>query len=201
MTGAATTAGGDGVTAGLAGACAQAAGASAAPLATSLGVWGPSGMGKTQLAASLLADPAYGPTAYVDVDGGRPALAGYEAADLLVYRPATVIADVVKTIRERLMTDPVLLQLPIGAESDFLGVVDLVDFTDAQHGRHIDRGTRLVADQAHLGRRGDGLDLERRGHGRRHGRRHAGQAHPGASSSQGASPGHAVFRGKTRTSG
>jgi len=70
------------------------------PLATSLGVWGPSGMGKTQLAASLLADLAYGPTAYVDVDGGRPALAGYEAADLLVYRPATVIADVVKTIRE-----------------------------------------------------------------------------------------------------
>ncbi|WGT47880.1 elongation factor G [Tessaracoccus lacteus] len=33
----------------------------------------------------------------------------------------------VKTIRERLMTDPVLLQLPIGAESDFLGVVDLVE--------------------------------------------------------------------------
>ncbi len=32
----------------------------------------------------------------------------------------------VKTIRERLNTDPVLLQLPIGAESDFLGVVDLV---------------------------------------------------------------------------
>ena len=34
---------------------------------------------------------------------------------------------VVKTIRERLNTDPVLLQLPIGAESDFLGVVDLVE--------------------------------------------------------------------------
>ena len=33
---------------------------------------------------------------------------------------------VVKTIRERLATDPVLLQLPIGAEGDFLGVVDLV---------------------------------------------------------------------------
>ncbi|AQP52442.1 elongation factor G [Tessaracoccus flavescens] len=33
---------------------------------------------------------------------------------------------VVKTIRERLNTDPVLLQLPIGAEGDFLGVVDLV---------------------------------------------------------------------------
>ncbi|GAA3853649.1 elongation factor G [Tessaracoccus defluvii] len=34
---------------------------------------------------------------------------------------------VVKTIRERLATDPVLLQLPIGSESDFLGVVDLVE--------------------------------------------------------------------------
>ncbi len=33
---------------------------------------------------------------------------------------------VVKTIRERLNTDPVLLQLPIGSEGDFLGVVDLV---------------------------------------------------------------------------
>ena len=33
---------------------------------------------------------------------------------------------VVKTIRERLNTDPVLLQLPIGAEGDFLGVVDVV---------------------------------------------------------------------------
>ena len=32
----------------------------------------------------------------------------------------------VKTIRERLNTDPVLLQLPIGAEADFLGVVDVV---------------------------------------------------------------------------
>ena len=32
----------------------------------------------------------------------------------------------VKTIRERLNTDPVLLQIPIGAEADFLGVVDLV---------------------------------------------------------------------------
>ncbi|WP_040284718.1 elongation factor G [Tessaracoccus massiliensis] len=34
---------------------------------------------------------------------------------------------VVKTIRERLNTDPVLLQLPIGSEADFLGVVDLVE--------------------------------------------------------------------------
>ncbi len=34
---------------------------------------------------------------------------------------------VVKTIRERLNTDPVLLQLPIGAEGGFLGVVDLVE--------------------------------------------------------------------------
>ena len=33
----------------------------------------------------------------------------------------------VKTIRERLNTDPVLLQLPIGAEGGFLGVVDLVE--------------------------------------------------------------------------
>ena len=33
---------------------------------------------------------------------------------------------VVKTIRERLNTDPVLLQLPIGYEGGFLGVVDLV---------------------------------------------------------------------------
>ncbi len=33
----------------------------------------------------------------------------------------------VKTIRERLNTDPVLLQLPIGAESNFIGVVDLVE--------------------------------------------------------------------------
>ncbi len=32
----------------------------------------------------------------------------------------------VKTIRERLNTDPVILQIPIGAESDFLGVVDVV---------------------------------------------------------------------------
>ena len=32
----------------------------------------------------------------------------------------------VKTIRERLNTDPVLLQIPIGAEADFLGVVDVV---------------------------------------------------------------------------
>ena len=34
---------------------------------------------------------------------------------------------VVKTIRERLQTTPVLLQLPIGAEAKFLGVVDLVE--------------------------------------------------------------------------
>ncbi|AQP45986.1 translation elongation factor G [Tessaracoccus flavus] len=34
---------------------------------------------------------------------------------------------VVKTIRERLNTDPVLLQLPIGSEGGFLGVVDLVE--------------------------------------------------------------------------
>jgi elongation factor G len=33
---------------------------------------------------------------------------------------------VVKTIRERLNTDPVLLQIPIGAEGDFIGVVDIV---------------------------------------------------------------------------
>ena len=33
---------------------------------------------------------------------------------------------VVKTIRERLNTEPVLLQIPIGAEADFLGVVDVV---------------------------------------------------------------------------
>ncbi|SDL52162.1 elongation factor G [Tessaracoccus oleiagri] len=33
---------------------------------------------------------------------------------------------VVKTIRERLNTDPVLLQIPIGAEGDFIGVVDVV---------------------------------------------------------------------------
>ena len=33
----------------------------------------------------------------------------------------------VKTIRERLNTDPVLLQLPIGSEGGFLGVVDLVE--------------------------------------------------------------------------
>ena len=32
----------------------------------------------------------------------------------------------VKTIRERLNTDPVILQIPIGAEQDFLGVVDVV---------------------------------------------------------------------------
>lgn len=89
-------AGGDAVTAVVA----QPDNDDTAPMATSAGVWGPSGMGKTQFAASLLADGAYGPTAYVDIDGGRPALAGYEAADLLVYRPATVIADVVKVIRE-----------------------------------------------------------------------------------------------------
>ena len=34
---------------------------------------------------------------------------------------------VVKTIRERLNTDPVLLQLPIGSEGGFMGVVDLVE--------------------------------------------------------------------------
>ena len=34
---------------------------------------------------------------------------------------------VVKTIRERLNTDPVLLQLPIGSEGSFLGVVDVVE--------------------------------------------------------------------------
>ncbi|WP_370585707.1 elongation factor G [Tessaracoccus sp. MC1627] len=33
----------------------------------------------------------------------------------------------VRTIRERLNTDPVLLQLPIGSEGGFLGVVDLVE--------------------------------------------------------------------------
>ena len=33
----------------------------------------------------------------------------------------------VKTIRERLNTDPVLLQLPIGSEGGFIGVVDLVE--------------------------------------------------------------------------
>ncbi|GAB3819568.1 elongation factor G [Tessaracoccus terricola] len=32
----------------------------------------------------------------------------------------------VQTIRDRLNTDPVVLQIPIGSESDFLGVVDLV---------------------------------------------------------------------------
>ncbi|MGI5952738.1 MAG: GTP-binding protein, partial [Brooklawnia sp.] len=34
---------------------------------------------------------------------------------------------VVKTIRERLQTTPVKLQIPIGAEANFIGVVDLVD--------------------------------------------------------------------------
>jgi len=34
---------------------------------------------------------------------------------------------VVKTIRERLSADPVVLQLPIGSESNFVGVVDLVE--------------------------------------------------------------------------
>ncbi|WP_394274896.1 elongation factor G [Luteococcus sp.] len=33
----------------------------------------------------------------------------------------------VKTIRERLMATPAIIQLPIGAEADFLGVVDLVE--------------------------------------------------------------------------
>ncbi len=33
----------------------------------------------------------------------------------------------VKTIRERLNTDPLILQIPIGSESDFIGVVDLVE--------------------------------------------------------------------------
>ncbi|WP_446721130.1 elongation factor G [Luteococcus sp. H138] len=33
----------------------------------------------------------------------------------------------VKTIRERLMATPAIIQLPIGAEQDFLGVVDLVE--------------------------------------------------------------------------
>ncbi|ROR53930.1 translation elongation factor 2 (EF-2/EF-G) [Luteococcus japonicus] len=33
----------------------------------------------------------------------------------------------VKTIRERLMATPAITQLPIGAESDFMGVVDLVE--------------------------------------------------------------------------
>lgn len=68
--------------------------------ATSVGVWGPSGMGKTQLALTLLTDPGYTPAMYVDLDGGRPAAAGYEAADLLVHRPATTIADVIKHVRE-----------------------------------------------------------------------------------------------------
>ena len=74
--------------------------ADGAPPATSVGLWGPTGMGKTQFAATVLAGEGYGPAMYIDLDAGRPALAGYEAADLLVYRPAAVIADVVKHMRE-----------------------------------------------------------------------------------------------------
>lgn len=70
------------------------------PSATSVGLWGPTGHGKTQLAASITSDPGYAPAMYIDLDAGRPALAGYEAADLIVYRPAAVIADVVKHMRE-----------------------------------------------------------------------------------------------------
>lgn len=68
--------------------------------ATSVGLWGPSGMGKTQFAATVLLDPGYSPGLYIDVDGGRPALRAYENADLLVHRPATRIEDVERLIRE-----------------------------------------------------------------------------------------------------
>lgn len=68
--------------------------------ATSVGLWGPSGMGKTQFAATLLLDGGYAPGLYIDVDGGRPALRAYENADLLVHRPATRIEDVERLVRE-----------------------------------------------------------------------------------------------------
>ncbi|MBB1483773.1 elongation factor G [Tessaracoccus sp. MC1865] len=72
-------------------------------------------------------------------------VAGVEPQSMTVWRQATKygvpricyinkldrtgasFSHVVKTIRERLNTDPVLLQLPIGSEGDFLGVVDLVE--------------------------------------------------------------------------
>ena len=67
--------------------------------ATSVGLWGPSGHGKTLFGGSLMDDPGYAPMVYCDVDGGRPALAGYEAADLLIHRPAPRTADVTRCIR------------------------------------------------------------------------------------------------------
>ncbi|MCG6567225.1 elongation factor G [Tessaracoccus sp. ZS01] len=72
-------------------------------------------------------------------------VAGVEPQSMTVWRQATKygvpricyinkldrtgasFSHVVRTIRERLNTDPLLLQLPIGSEGDFLGVVDLVE--------------------------------------------------------------------------
>lgn len=68
--------------------------------ATSVALWGPSGHGKTLFGGSLMSDPGFTPMVYCDVDGGRPALAGYEAADLMIHRPASRIDDVTKIIRE-----------------------------------------------------------------------------------------------------
>ena len=67
---------------------------------TSVGLWGPSGMGKTAFAGSLLSDLGFTPALYIDIDGGLPALKGYEAADLLVHRPATTCDDVTRLIRD-----------------------------------------------------------------------------------------------------
>ena len=67
---------------------------------TSVGLWGPTGHGKTALAASLLSDPGYTPALYIDIDFGRTAVAGYEAADLLVHKPARTLEDVTRLIRD-----------------------------------------------------------------------------------------------------
>lgn len=64
----------------------------------SVGLWGASGCGKTQFALSVCADLAHCPVVYVDIDGGRAAVRHYEHADLMVYRAATRVADVVRIL-------------------------------------------------------------------------------------------------------
>lgn len=67
---------------------------------TSVGLWGPSGHGKTNFALSITSDPGYAPCLYMDSDGGHPAIRGYEAADLMVVRSAKTFPDVMKLIGE-----------------------------------------------------------------------------------------------------
>ncbi len=72
---------------------------------TSVGLWGPSGMGKTQFAASIIEDAGFSPALYIDVDGGTPAIVGHVEADRIVSSadlklPARSLSDVIAIVRK-----------------------------------------------------------------------------------------------------